>query len=238
MSKIENSYDAKTVYFTNYPLTHPDASKVSRRNTPKCCKLAVNRTEELGIKQIVIASDTGFSALKLMDEIKAANIGNVKVIVEAGMYGEFGPNKTGFVPENKDKLEKMGAKVVWGTSSFTGLSRAIRWRYGNIQLAEIIAAVYKTLSEGFKVAVEIAMTCADMGVLTVGEKCMAIGGTSRGADTAVVLTPCNSFAFFDGTWGMKIHEIVCIPECRTPKAPSALDYVSHKNKIDFISYSP
>lgn len=238
MNENEDSYKVQTVYFSNYPLKHPAAWRKSRLNTNECCRLAVKRCKELGIKQIVIASDTGFSALKLMEEVLRQELNDVKIVVEAGMYGEVGPNRTGFSKKGISDLENMGAKVVWATSAFSGLSRALRWRYGTIQLAEIIAAVYKTFSEGVKVAVEIAMTCADTGDLSVGEKCVSIGGTSKGSDTALVLTPCNTFAFFDGEWGMKIHEVVCMPECRTPKSASALDYVSHKGKTDFISYSP
>jgi hypothetical protein len=42
----------------------------------------------------------------------------------------------------------------------------------------------------------------------------------------------------DGKWGMKIHEIICMPRPRTPKAPSAFDYATHKTKHDFVSYGP
>lgn len=238
MIEKKDSYKVQTVYFSNYPPKHPDAWKKSRFNTSECCRLAVQRSIDLGIKQIVIASDTGFSALKLMEEVQNHQLKDVQIVVEAGMYGEIGPNRTGFLKQSITELELAGAKIVWATSAFSGLSRALRWRYGTIQLAEIIAATYKTFSEGVKVAVEIAMTCADTGDLRVGEKCVSIGGTSKGSDTAVVLTPCNTFAFFDGEWGMKIHEVICMPECRTPKSASALDYVTHNSKADFISYSP
>jgi hypothetical protein len=234
MSDVSEKYETRTVYFTNYPSKRSDAWKRSMKNTRECCRLAVERTAELGIKQVVVSSDTGFSARIFMEELKKKGLKDVKVIVEAGMYGERGPNQHFFEKENREKLEEMGVKVVFATSTFAGLSRAVRWRFGTIQLAEIIAAVYKTIAEGVKVAVEIAIACSDTGDLVVGEKCISIGGTSRGADTAVVLTPCNSFAFFDGKWGMKIHEIICMPECRTPKRPSAFDYVTHKTMIDYV----
>ena len=232
-----DTIESKTVYFTNYPRTKGAWNKW-RENTPECCRLVAERAKELGVKQIVIASDTGYSAFKLMEALKKANLKSTKVVVDAGMYGELGPNKTSFDAESRKKLEKMGAKIVFATSAFTGMSRAVRWRYGTILVAEVIAAVYKTVSEGLKVAVEIAMTCADSGELLVGEECIAIGGTVRGVDTAVVLTPCNSFAFFDGKWGMKIHEIICMPRCRTPRPPSALDYETHKSAVNFVAYSP
>jgi hypothetical protein len=238
MSKTIDKIESRTVYFTNYPSKHPNAMNKSVKNTEECCRLAAERAKELKIKQIVIASDRGYSALKLMEALDKLDYKDAKVVVDAGMYGELGPNKNAFKAENLKKLEERGVRVVWATSTFAGLSRSLRWRYGTIQIAEIVAAVYKTISEGFKVAVEIAMTCSDTGDLKIGEECIAIGGTSRGADTAVALIPCNSFTFFDGKWGMKVLEIICMPRDRTPKAPSAFDLETHKGKTDWISYSP
>ena len=58
-----------------------------------------------------------------------------------------------------------------------------------------------------KVACEIAMMAADSGLVRTDEDIIAIAGTSRGADTAVVLRPVNSHNFFD----LKIKEILCKP---------------------------
>jgi hypothetical protein len=47
------------------------------------------------------------------------------------------------------------------------------------------------------VAVEISLMAADAGLIPIGELCIAIGGTSRGADTALLMRPANAQAFFD-----------------------------------------
>jgi len=39
------------------------------------------------------------------------------------------------------------------------------------------------------------------------ENIIAVGGTARGADSAVVIKPANSFHFFD----LKIREVICKP---------------------------
>jgi len=112
MNEIEDSYMTRAVYFTNYPLKHPDAWRKSRSNTSVCCRLAVERCKKLGIQQIVIASDTGFSALKLMEEVERQELRDVAIVVEAGMYGEVAPNRTGFQEESLKKLENLGAKNI------------------------------------------------------------------------------------------------------------------------------
>jgi hypothetical protein len=47
----------------------------------------------------------------------------------------------------------------------------------------------------------------DAGLIPHGEEIIAIGGSSKGADTAVVITPAHSNHFFD----TKVKEIICKP---------------------------
>ena len=51
------------------------------------------------------------------------------------------------------------------------------------------------------------MMAADGGLVRTNEEVIAIAGTGRGADTAVVLQPVNSHDFFD----LKVKEILCKP---------------------------
>jgi hypothetical protein len=61
--------------------------------------------------------------------------------------------------------------------------------------------------EGMKVTLEIAMMAADAGLVRTDEEVIAIAGTAKGADTAVVLNPVNSHNFFN----MRVKEILCKP---------------------------
>jgi len=61
--------------------------------------------------------------------------------------------------------------------------------------------------EGMKVVCEITLMAADAGLIRVGEPAIAIAGTGRGADTAIVVKPANAQAFFD----MRVMEILCKP---------------------------
>ena len=58
-----------------------------------------------------------------------------------------------------------------------------------------------------KVVIEITVMAADAGLVRTDEDIIAIGGSGRGADTAVVLKPVNSNDFFD----LKVKEILCKP---------------------------
>jgi hypothetical protein len=72
---------------------------------------------------------------------------------------------------------------------------------------EVIANTLRIFGEGMKVVCEIAMMAADSGLVRTDEDVIAIAGSSRGADTAVVMKPANTHSFFD----LKIKEILCKP---------------------------
>lgn len=73
--------------------------------------------------------------------------------------------------------------------------------------AQVVAHALRMFGQGTKVCVEIAVMALDAGLIPFGREIIAIGGTGRGADTALVLTPAHSRQFF-ATW---IHEIICKP---------------------------
>jgi hypothetical protein len=74
-------------------------------------------------------------------------------------------------------------------------------------LGDIIATTLRVLGEGMKVTCEISLMAVDAGLVRTDEDVIAIAGTGRGADTAVVLRPANSRDFFD----MRVKEILCKP---------------------------
>ena len=57
------------------------------------------------------------------------------------------------------------------------------------------------------VYLEIAVMAMDTGLIGPEEDVVTVGGTAKGADTAVVLTPAHSQSFFD----TDIKEIICMP---------------------------
>jgi hypothetical protein len=58
-----------------------------------------------------------------------------------------------------------------------------------------------------KVVVEIVAMAADAGVIPTDKDVVSIGGTGKGADTALLIKPANAARFFD----LKIKEIIAKP---------------------------
>jgi hypothetical protein len=72
---------------------------------------------------------------------------------------------------------------------------------------DIIARTLSVFGRGMKVAAEITIMAADAGLVRTDEEVIAIGGSSRGADTAIIVRPANASRFFE----LKIKEIICKP---------------------------
>ena len=184
--------EVKTVYFEN----------PGSENTDDVLRIAKQRAQELGIKTIVLASTRGDTAVKAMGTFQG-----LKVIAVSHVAGLREPDIQEFTEENRKLVEGKGGVVLTTTHAFGGLSRAMRNKYNMYVLGEIIADTLRIFGQGMKVACEIAMMAADSGLVRTDEDIIAIAGSSRGADTAVVLKPANSHNFFD----LKIREVLCKP---------------------------
>lgn len=171
-------------------------------NTEKVIELVKERKEELGIKNIVIASASGSSAVKLAENIGDANI--VNVTHHAGFKGGDGLEVT---PENKEKLEELGVAQYAGSHALSGVGRGISNKFKGVTPVEVIAETLRMFSQGIKVCVEISIMAADGGLLPTDSEIIAIGGTATGVDTAVVLNAAHQGNFFD----LRIHEIIAMP---------------------------
>jgi hypothetical protein len=171
-------------------------------NTARTLELARRRAEELGIRSILVASTRGDTGVQAAQMFRGYNL-----IVVTHATGFTGPNVQELSEENRAAIETAGGKILTCQHAFGGISRAVRKKWGTYEIDEIVAQTLRIFGEGTKVCVEIALMAADAGLVRVGEPCMAIGGTGRGADTALVLTPANVQQFFD----LRVLEVVCKP---------------------------
>jgi len=171
-------------------------------NTDDVLRIAKARAEESGIKNIVVASTTGATAVKATEIFRGA-----RVIAVSHFTGSREPNTQEFSEENKRKVESKGGVVLTTTHVFSGLSRAMRKKFNMHLFEEVVSYTLRVFGQGVKVACEVAIMAADAGLVRTDEDVIAIGGTSGGADTALVLRPVNSPDFFD----LRVKEILCKP---------------------------
>ena len=172
---------------------------------PQCLAAAALRAAELGISHAVVATTSGRTALALARELKRA--GSAAKVVGVGYSAEFAAKWGGFTARYTKPAQKLGAAFITGTHGMGGINTAIEKSFGGLPPNKLVAHTYYTLGQGFKVAVEVALTAADQGLLPPHREVLALGGTDRGADTALVLDPVCSTEFFK----LRIREIVCLP---------------------------
>jgi hypothetical protein len=160
------------------------------------------RAEKLGLKTFLVASTTGQTGAKAAEFFEG-----YRVIVVTHSTGFAGPDTQELTADNRERILKAGGQILTTTHAFGGLGRSVRRKLGTYQTDEIVANTLRIFGQGTKVAVEIALMAADSGLISVNEDVISIGGTGKGADTALVLKPANVQDFFD----IKVHEIICKP---------------------------
>ena len=165
-------------------------------HTGETLKLAAERAEARGIKKIVLASTRGETARMAMEKYEGKGI---KLVVVPHQYG-FGPGQR-FSPDLIPELEKKGHTVHFGTMLFHTDNF-----YGE-KAPTIIANTLRAFCQGMKVCAEIILMATDAGCVEIGEQVIAVTGTGRGADTAVVAIASTSTKFSD----FHITEIICKP---------------------------
>ena len=182
-------------------------------NTEKTLELAIQRAHELDIKKLVVASETGLSALKAVEMLRGSGINLIVVTSAAGTKIEntvIGNLRVGISDkEIWSQLAKSGARIVRATDPLYNIGAALEHR-GVPTLATLIRMCLRMISSGTAVCVTAVLMATDNGVLTEGEEVVSVAGSWIGLDTALVVRAANSVNLFRaGT--MQIKEVVCKP---------------------------
>ena len=157
-------------------------------NTPQTLKEAARRGRELGLNEIVLATTSGDTAYEALELCPGFTITAVTY-----HYGFKKP----FEPVMKDTVRQdLTDKGV----------RVVAKKHGGVCPVLLMADTFKLFGQGVKVAVEVAVMAADAGALS-GRDVIAVGGSSKGADAALVIKPAHAASFFD----LRIREVICKP---------------------------
>lgn len=182
-------------------------------NTEKTLKLAVQRAHRLKIQKLVVASETGLSALKAADMLRGSRIDLIVVTSAADTKIEntiIGDLKIGISDEKIwNQLEENGAKIVRATDPLYNIGAALE-RKSVPTLAALIRFCLGMISSGTAVCVTATLMATDNGVLSEGEEVVAVAGSWIGLDTALVTRAVNSVNLLKAG-AMQIREIICKP---------------------------
>jgi len=171
-------------------------------NTTRTLVIAQRRAEELDIRTVLVASTRGRTGVQAVKMFQGRNL-----VIVSHSTGFVAPNAQQLTDENRAAIEAAGVPILTCQHAFGGVNRAVRKKLDTYLTDEIIAYTLRTFGEGTKVCAEIALMAADAGLAPVGDPCITIAGTGRGADTALLLMPVNAQQFFD----LRVMEILAKP---------------------------
>ena len=178
--------------------------KAGPENTAKTLEAAKRRAKELGIRDVVVASTHGGTALKAAEAFKDLKVNLVAVSICEGF------RKEGYAMKNteKKKLSESGIKVLTSIHALgDSVANAFTKKFGGRSIEEVVQETLYRFGQGMKVCVEIVLMAADAGLISMDNEIMAIAGTEEGADTCIIVKPAYPRKFLD----LEIREIVAKP---------------------------
>jgi hypothetical protein len=179
--------ESKVVYFEE---TGPE-------NTEETFQLVKERLIALNIKKIVLASTRGDTAIRAVEFFKELG---VKIIVVPHQW-DFVRETNPFPQELVKSLREAGHEVHFGTMLFH------TDKFYGTSIPTLMANLLRCFSQGVKVCFEIVLGATDAGYLAKGEKVIAVAGTGRGADTALVMGASST----QNLKNLKVYEMLCKP---------------------------
>jgi hypothetical protein len=148
-------------------------------NTERVLELACQRAREAGIQHVILASTRGYTAGKALEICPGLDLVAV------------GIGRDSFPTDQAESFQQTGKLI---------FAREINYDYPSD-----MQSAFRRFGQGTKVAVEVVVCAVQAGFVEQGERVIGIGGSSRGADTALVV---------DAAWdiaGVHISEIICKP---------------------------
>ena len=159
------------------------------QNTEKVIEAVKNRIISGGVKTIVVASSSGETGVKFARELKEA------AAVIAVSHGEMNPR-------HRRQITEYGGKPVDQTHLAL-----------HAKGMDDVRRSFYTFGQGFKVAVEVILIAADKREISLYEDVIGVGGTGRGADTAIMAraTPSKEIFTEDERKKLEIREVLAMP---------------------------
>ncbi len=182
-------------------------------NTQKVCERVIMRLKKGDIKKVAIASTSGKTALIFAKSI-LSSLNDIKIFcVSDPPWAKGYP----FISQgNRQELEKIKVEIVDYAPyvCHTYSERVSENVYGLPDLMGIVFDVFRMVGgNGLKVAIEIGFMLTNCGKVNPGEHIISVGGTEKGADTAIVMKTAFSVDIFSKIPDkrMEVIEILCMP---------------------------
>lgn len=156
-------------------------------NTDRVLELAREVAEREGIAYLVFASTRGYTAQRTLEICPHLNL------IAVGSYRHRAD------PARTMEFERRGYKRIYAYDD-------LKYDYPR----QIQDAYRSFAGEGGKVAMEVVLVAARLGLIQEGERVIGIGGAYPGADTAFVIIASREFR------RLKVAHVICAPRQDRP----------------------
>ncbi len=182
-----------------------------KKNTDDVITAVKKRLNDVPVNYVIVASTTGDTALKLSDAL--GNSVKIVSVSESAFMTEWGAKYPCMDQDNKRELERRGIIVAEKVPYLFHSSPLEGGKWSAPSPDIIIRETLYSFGQGMKVAVEVAMIAVACGYIEPFQDVIAIGGSGRGADTAVLLRATFPALIFakDESKRLIIKEIIAMP---------------------------
>ena len=183
-------------------------------NTNDVVKAVKQRVDQTNIKHVIVASDSGDTALKFAEALAGKT--RVFCVCQGPSLREWGFSWPSMKVENKKRLKELDAVILDNAPFIFHNSVYTSAKFDEIYPEKIVRETLYFFGQGLKVAVEVVLMATMCGLLDPSEEVIGVGGSSRGADTAIILRSTYPTAVFsnDPKKRLEIREIICMPRMK------------------------
>jgi len=182
-----------------------------KENTESVIEAVSRRLQAGGIKTVIIASTSGETAVKF-----ARSLGDKVELIcvsQAPYRREWGERWPCLKQKFRRQLQRLGVVVIDKAPYIfhNSVLEAAPWS-GTFPERLVKETLY-CFGQGMKVAVEVVLIGVSCGYVTPYEDVIGVGGSGKGADTAILLRATYPACLFDKDPGkrLEIKEIIAMP---------------------------
>ena len=180
-------------------------------NTQVVIEAVSQRLEVGAIRTVIVASTSGETAVEFARSLKGK--AELICVSEAPYRREWGEEWPCLKQEFRQELEELRATIIDKAPYVFHNSVLEAARWPDAFPERLVKETLYSFGQGMKVAVEVALTGVSCGYVTPYEDVIGVGGSSKGADTAIVLRAAYPAALFDKDPAkrLEIREIIAMP---------------------------
>ena len=162
-------------------------------HTTAALEAAKERAAELCVAAVVVTSCSGKTALEAARIFQGTGTRVICAPFQKHLWGRY----SGLDDQYAAPCRELGVEFLPDEPQLELIDRP---------RSDIVDA-WRCVSQGFKVALQVASQCVDTGLLEAGAHVISLGGSDQGADTAVAVRTYGTEEIFKS----KVTEIIAMP---------------------------